>query len=112
LVGRHARLSPRGFVDGSGWKGVYKLLKQDEAITERSPRTHRIEAADRLPIDGGQHGKELPLESIAVTVTATELGTAVGVGLPLLVRRRRHDADSRSAGIVVTPLPLGVAGTF
>jgi len=40
------------------------------------------------------------------------LGTAVGVGLPLLLHRRAHGADGRSASIVITPMPLGVAGVF
>jgi membrane-associated phospholipid phosphatase len=40
------------------------------------------------------------------------LGTAVGVGVPLLFHRRGHDTDGRSASVVVTPMPLGVAGTF
>lgn len=40
------------------------------------------------------------------------LGAGVGVALPLLLHRRGHDADGRPDGIIVTPMPLGVAGTF
>ena len=41
------------------------------------------------------------------------LGTAVGLAMPLLLHRRRDEpADSRSATIVITPMPLGVAGVF
>ncbi len=40
------------------------------------------------------------------------LGTAVGVALPLLLHRKTQAHDARSATIIVTPVPLGVAGTF
>jgi membrane-associated phospholipid phosphatase len=38
------------------------------------------------------------------------LGAAIGVATPLLLHRREDPA--RSPGVVVTPLPLGVAGVF
>lgn len=40
------------------------------------------------------------------------LGTAVGVALPLLLHRKTPAHDARNATIIVTPVPLGVAGTF
>jgi membrane-associated phospholipid phosphatase len=40
------------------------------------------------------------------------LGTGIGMAVPLLLHRKAHDANGRSASIVVTPVPLGVAGTF
>jgi membrane-associated phospholipid phosphatase len=40
------------------------------------------------------------------------LGTAIGVGMPLLLHRKEGGADQRSASLVITPMPLGVAGVF
>ena len=40
------------------------------------------------------------------------LGTGIGMALPLLLHRKAREADRRSATVVVTPVPLGVAGTF
>lgn len=40
------------------------------------------------------------------------LGTGIGMAVPLLLHRKARDAAKRSATIIVTPVPLGVAGTF
>jgi membrane-associated phospholipid phosphatase len=40
------------------------------------------------------------------------VGTAIGVAMPLLFHRRRESTEQRSTQIVVTPVPLGVAGVF
>ncbi len=40
------------------------------------------------------------------------LGAGIGMALPLLLHRKAREADQRSSTIIVTPVPLGVAGTF
>ena len=45
-------------------------------------------------------------------VGGAALGTGIGLAVPLLFHRKAREADGRSATIVVTPVPLGVAGTF
>jgi len=40
------------------------------------------------------------------------VGSAAGFGLPLLLHGRRDAAGSGAAGLQLTPLPLGIAGTF
>lgn len=45
-------------------------------------------------------------------VAGAGLGTAIGVSLPLLLHRRGHEARDGSTTLMVTPMPLGVAGTF
>lgn len=45
-------------------------------------------------------------------LSGAALGTGIGLGLPLLLHRKSHEPDGRSATMIVTPVPLGVAGTF
>lgn len=45
-------------------------------------------------------------------LSGAALGTGIGLGLPLLLHRKAHEPDGRTATILVTPVPLGVAGTF
>jgi membrane-associated phospholipid phosphatase len=45
-------------------------------------------------------------------LSGAALGTGIGIGLPLLLHRKAPEPDGRSATIIVTPVPLGVAGTF
>lgn len=45
-------------------------------------------------------------------LSGAALGTGIGLGLPLLLHRKAHEPDGRTATIFVTPVPLGVAGTF
>jgi membrane-associated phospholipid phosphatase len=40
------------------------------------------------------------------------LGTGIGIAVPLLLHRKAPEPDGRSPTIIVTPVPLGVAGTF
>jgi membrane-associated phospholipid phosphatase len=45
-------------------------------------------------------------------VAGAALGTGIGIAVPLLLHRKAREPDGRSATIIVTPVPLGVAGTF
>jgi membrane-associated phospholipid phosphatase len=45
-------------------------------------------------------------------VAGAGLGAAMGVALPLLLHRREDGTNERSPALMITPMPLGVAGAF
>jgi membrane-associated phospholipid phosphatase len=45
-------------------------------------------------------------------LTGAAVGTGIGVGVPLLFHRKAHVSVSPTTTMIITPVPLGVAGTF
>jgi membrane-associated phospholipid phosphatase len=45
-------------------------------------------------------------------VAGAALGTGIGIAVPLLLHRTPREGDARATTLIVTPVPLGVAGTF
>jgi membrane-associated phospholipid phosphatase len=45
-------------------------------------------------------------------LTGAALGTGIGIAVPLLLHRKPRGPDGPTTMIIVTPVPLGVAGTF